>query len=70
MKRHLIDSSNLKSVGYDPETKILEIEFKSGRVYQYSGVPEEEYDNLLNAESAGSYFAKTIRPTYSCEQVS
>ena len=37
MYRIPVSSSNLASVGY--EGGILEIEFKSGSVYQYSGVP-------------------------------
>ncbi len=32
MKRTSVDSSNLASVGYDPKSQILEIEFNTGRV--------------------------------------
>ena len=38
MKRTSVKSSNILSVGHDPETNTLEIEFKGGGVYSYDGV--------------------------------
>jgi hypothetical protein len=32
------------------------MEFHSGEVYQYSGVPEHVYQGLMRAASKGSYF--------------
>ncbi|MCA9933042.1 MAG: KTSC domain-containing protein [Ardenticatenaceae bacterium] len=64
MKRTAVSSSNLASVGYDPESQILEIEFNSGRVYQYFDVPQDEYDGLMNADSHGRYFNQNIRDNY------
>ncbi len=61
MERIPVQSSNLRSVGYDRESGTLEIEFKSGRVYQYSGVPEEVYEGLMSASSHGTYFDRYIR---------
>lgn len=39
MDRETVQSSNIASVGYDLSSSTLEIEFKSGGIYQYSGVP-------------------------------
>ena len=64
MNRQTVDSSNLASVGYDEENQILEIEFNHGGVYQYSDVPKDEYDSLMNADSLGSYFYHNIRDVY------
>jgi hypothetical protein len=61
MKRIPVESSNLESVGYDPKNAILEIEFKSGGVYEYSGVSQDVYDDLMNAESKGKYFNHHIK---------
>jgi len=61
MKRERVDSSNLASVGYDAENKILEIEFNHGGVYQYLDVPEGEYEGLMNASSHGTYFDRNIK---------
>jgi len=61
MNREPVKSSNLKSVGYDPETEILEIEFKNGFVYHYFEVPQSRYDGLMNASSKGSYLNQSIK---------
>jgi hypothetical protein len=65
MTRKLIASSNLVSVGYDSETKQLDIEFKGGAVYRYNSVPEHVYQGLVNAPSAGSYHHANIKSVYS-----
>lgn len=59
--RNRIESSNITSIGYDSKNKILEIEFKHGGIYQYFDVHDSIYDELLNADSPGKYFAKNIR---------
>ena len=69
MNRIPVESSNLRSVGYDSATRILEIEFHGSGIYQYSGVPEYEYNGLMNASSKGSYFAQNIKNKYSYRKV-
>lgn len=61
MERTPVASSNLASVGYDPNSQTLEIEFHSGSVYQYSGVPQSIYQGLMSAASKGSYFDSFIK---------
>ena len=39
MIRKSVTSSDIRSIGYDDETRILEIEFHSGGIYQYYSVP-------------------------------
>lgn len=69
MRRQTVRSSNLRSVGYDTSTATLEIEFNSGGVYQYSGVPTQVYDSLVRSESLGRYFSSHIRDVYPCVKV-
>jgi hypothetical protein len=65
MKRRPVESSALQSVGYDPEKKILELEFKnSGGVWQYYRLPSPVYDKFIHAESLGSYFVTKIKGRY------
>ena len=64
MKRQSVESSNLRSVGYDEFLFVLEIEFKSGAVYRYYGVPSEVHDELINAESVGKYFNANVKSKY------
>ncbi|RTZ01966.1 KTSC domain-containing protein [Flavobacterium sp. GSP27] len=61
MKRQSVESSNLASIGYDAENEILEVQFKHGGVYQYFDVPENVYEELMNADSHGQYFDRNIK---------
>lgn len=61
MNRQSVESSNLASIGYDAENEILEIEFNHGGVYQYFDVPENVYEELMNADSHGQYFDRNIK---------
>jgi hypothetical protein len=48
MERVPVSSSNLISVGYEPSSEILEVEFKGG-VYQYYNVPQFMHEELMQA---------------------
>jgi len=56
-------------VGYDDSKKILEIEFHTGRVYQYSGVPPKVYADLMHSAEIGKYFSEKVRPRFQTKQV-
>lgn len=64
-----LDSEALHSVGYDAARRVLEVEFSSGRVYQYFDVPRQEVERLLRADSHGAYFSGHMRDRYRYEQV-
>lgn len=59
--RQPVESDSLASVGYNPETQTLEVEFKHGGVYRYYNVPAHEYSELKNAESPGTHFIENIK---------
>jgi len=69
MERLPVKSRILRSVGYDDSTKILEIEFSSGFVYQYSGVPKNVYADLMHSEEMGKFFSEKVRPKFQTKQV-
>jgi hypothetical protein len=64
MKRKLVDSTSIKSVGYNEQKKILEIEFMQGWTYHYFNVPVAIYVALINANSVGVYFHRNIKTIY------
>lgn len=64
MRRYGVRSSAIRAVGYDGATRTLEVEFRSGSVYDYEDVPPEEVLGLLEADSLGRYFGTRIRPGY------
>lgn len=54
-----VESSNLTAVGwYDGR---LRVQFKSGTLCEYDNVTRALFDELLAAESKGSWFARVIR---------
>jgi len=65
IETHQLQSSNLSSYSYDPDSETLRITFKSGRTYTYSSVPPSVADGLGTASSPGRYFNATIRNQYS-----
>ena len=69
MKRNPVISSNLAAVGYDPSSQVLEIEFKSGSVYDYFGVPQGLYEQLMAAASLGTFFHQYIRDAFQTQRV-
>jgi len=58
--RHPVSSSAISSVGYDPRSSTLEVEFNSGAVYDYHGVPPRVYESLLQAPSKGRFVSRRI----------
>ena len=72
MHRTKVDSSNVESVGFDRESGLLEVEYRSGKVYQYTDVKPDEYAALLAAESKGRHlqrhFVQAGRPYAKIEQ--
>lgn len=59
----------MTSIGYDPETRQMEIEFIRGGLYRYFNVPEEVYQGLKDAGSPGQFFDSDIKGSYSYERV-
>ena len=57
------------SVGYDPKERLLEIEFKEGRLYQYFDVAPEIYERFTRADSYGEYFYAHITKHYRYKRV-
>jgi hypothetical protein len=61
VKRRLVESEAIRSVGYDAHRRLLEGEFNSGDVYHYFAVPQAVYDRLMAAESMGTWFNQTFK---------
>lgn len=62
MKRNTVENSSMfQEVGFDPETKTLEIMFKGGQVYRYANFTPADWEALRTAESKGKHFGQFIR---------
>ncbi|HYH74979.1 MAG TPA: non-canonical purine NTP pyrophosphatase, partial [Candidatus Saccharimonadales bacterium] len=64
MHRIPVESSDIVSIGYDAENRLLEIEFHGGRLYQYRNVDSDIHEQLMRADSHGQYFNTFIHGRY------
>lgn len=69
VQRRPVKSSNLRSVGYDAERAVLEVEFRETGVYQYFDVPAHVYERLMLVMSKGRYFNEQIRDQFQSQRV-
>ena len=59
-----VSSSNVKSVGHDPETNTLAVEFRDGSIYHYHDVPKDVHASLISAKSVGGYIHSNLKGIY------
>ena len=69
MIRDPVASSNIASIGYDPESETLEVEFTNGSIYQYFNVPFGLNEQLMVAPSKGQFLNVYIRNGYPYSRV-
>ena len=69
MQRKSVNSSTIRSVGYEPGSQTLEIEFTSGSIYQYSRVSPEIHRKLMAAPTIGSYFKNNIEDEFTTKRI-
>ena len=56
-----VESSAVARIGYDAEAKEAYVEFLSGGLYAYEGVPAGVFEELANAESKGTFVNAVIK---------
>ena len=70
MQLTTVDSSMIHAVGYDDETREMEVVFNSGRVYRYIDVDKRDYQGLLDADSKGRYMRAKFIGVYADYEIS
>jgi len=75
------NSSNLKHMGFYPPVNSnglptvsvtdgeLMVEFHSGAIWTYKGISTDIYLFLMNSDSRGEYFSRSIKNQYEAEQL-
>ena len=64
MTRIKIHSNILLSVGYEPDSESLELEFPNNGVYEYHKVHPVIYMGLMHTEAKEAYFDKHIKDKF------
>ena len=69
MERKRLKSDKVRAVGYDPRSRMLEVELRDGTVLAYSGVSEEVHRQFMNAPSPTSYYEDKIADDFSARRL-
>ncbi|HTA83136.1 MAG TPA: KTSC domain-containing protein [Bacteroidia bacterium] len=64
LKRTRVNSSTIKSIGYNTQNGLLEIEFLNGDIHHYEKVQSDIYLRFIAAQSYTAYFNDIIRNKY------
>jgi hypothetical protein len=64
MHREPVISISIASVGFDPERRLLEVEYKNGKIVQYLGVPADEQEDRMTAEALSQHLKRLKRPAF------
>lgn len=64
IERKPIRRGGIKSAGYDRNSRILEVEFDTGRILKHTGVGEEIARRFISSAAPASYYRDNIEEEY------
>ena len=59
-----LESRSLAAATYDERQQMLQVDFRDGTRYLYSGIATKLYREFLSASSQGSFFNRYIRTDF------
>lgn len=62
MRRERVESTSIRSMGYDRGSATLEVEYAGGGVYRYLAVPAATWERLCAADSKGRFVNGVVKP--------
>ena len=69
MERKRVNSSKVRSIGYDEKALTLEVELSNGQVFQYPRVYPEVYRRFMAAPNPSSFYDDKIAEEYTGRRV-
>ncbi len=69
MDRKRVNSSQIRSIGYDASRQSLEIEFSNGSILEYARVSPEVHRRLMAAPSVMSCYRDTIEEEFTSRRI-
>ena len=69
MERKRVNSSRIRSIGYDEKSYTLEVELSNGQVWQYSKVYPEVHRRFMAAPNPTAFFDDKIAEEYTPKRV-
>lgn len=69
MKRTYVMSTDVKSIGYDESSRIMEIEYLDSSLYQYENIPPIAHLALMTAQAKGLHINTNLKGIYPCVKI-
>lgn len=64
-----VESSNLDSIGYNAETRVLAVLFKSGALHHYQDVPPDLWADFWDSLSKGQFYSMNVRGKFTGDKL-
>ena len=64
-----LPSGKLRAAGYERSTRVLQVQFENGELWQYAGVGEDVWRRLSSASSPWSFFRDNIEEEFGGRRV-
>jgi KTSC domain len=69
MHRTAIAANGIAQVGYEDGSEILEIEFTSGKVFQFFNVPPKMFHQLMDTQFKEFYYQNNIHDRFPYKRI-
>lgn len=63
------NSSNVQAIGYDPQSREMQVQFKGGAIYTHANVPVIEHAKFVASESKGTHYHNQFRSKYDVKKL-
>jgi hypothetical protein len=64
-----VQSSNIKAIGYSPETREMRVQFNSGAIYTHADVPVRKHAEFIAAKSKGGHYNDNFRGKHAVKKL-
>lgn len=64
MRQQVQGSSHVQWLNWDPASRVLTVEYKGARLYEYAGVDYDTWVRLMKAPSKGVFLRREIQPRF------
>jgi hypothetical protein len=58
------ESSTIGRIGYDSESMVMTVEFKTSGTYCYYDIPQQVFDGIRASPSKGQFLAQQVKGSF------
>ena len=69
MHRTAVTANGINQVGYEDGSEILEIEFSSGKVFQFFNVPSKMFQQLMDTPHKEFFYERNIHERFPYQRI-